>query len=79
MNRSNSEGTVPVGARSQAVLISPITGLTRTVTVHCPIPGEALILRRYTENWAKPDDRKVNPWDLNEPNPGERGTVSFPV
>ena len=32
-------------------------------------PMEALILRRYTANWAAPDDRKVNPWDLNERDP----------
>jgi plastocyanin len=36
---------------------------------------DALILRRYTENWAKPDDRKVNPWDLNEPVPTDNGTM----
>jgi FtsP/CotA-like multicopper oxidase with cupredoxin domain/plastocyanin len=44
--------------------------------------GEALILRRYTANWAAPDDRKVNPWDLNEPNPtdsGTMGTIPGPV
>ena len=29
----------------------------------------ALVYRRYTANWAAPDDRKVNPWDLNEPEP----------
>jgi len=28
--------------------------------------GEALILRRYTAGWAAPDDRKINPWDINE-------------
>jgi plastocyanin len=34
-----------------------------------PLAKDALILRRYTANWAAPDDRKVNPWDLNEPDP----------
>lgn len=28
--------------------------------------GEALILRRYTVDWTAPDDRKINPWDINE-------------
>jgi FtsP/CotA-like multicopper oxidase with cupredoxin domain/plastocyanin len=36
---------------------------------------DALVLRRYTENWAQPDDRKVNPWDLNEPDPTDTGTM----
>src|SRR5439155_17190860 len=32
--------------------------------------------------WTVPDDRKVNPWDLNEPNPtetGTKGTIPGPV
>src|SRR5437660_11965731 len=44
--------------------------------------GEALILRRYAANWAAPDDRKVNPWDLNEMDPtdtGTMGTIPGPV
>jgi hypothetical protein len=44
---------------------------------------DALILRRYSppqkadqsDAWTVPDDRKVNPWDLNEHNPGETGTM----
>lgn len=44
---------------------------------------DALILRRYkppakpdgSDAWTVPDDRKVNPWDLNEPNPSENGTM----
>jgi FtsP/CotA-like multicopper oxidase with cupredoxin domain/plastocyanin len=41
---------------------------------------EALILRRYTANWAAPDDRKVNPWDLNEPDATTtNGTIPGPV
>jgi FtsP/CotA-like multicopper oxidase with cupredoxin domain len=42
----------------------------------------ALILRRYTKDWAAPDDRKVNPWDVNEPDPtdsGTMGTIPGPV
>jgi hypothetical protein len=38
----------------------------------------ALVYRRYTANWAAPDDRKVNPWDLNEPDP-TGGTIPGPV
>jgi plastocyanin/FtsP/CotA-like multicopper oxidase with cupredoxin domain len=49
---------------------------------------DALILRRYLPPitiikkggkgraaWAVPDDRKVNPWDLNEPDPTDKGTM----
>jgi FtsP/CotA-like multicopper oxidase with cupredoxin domain len=40
-----------------------------------PLTEDALILRRYTPNWAAPDDRKINPWDLNEPDPTDAGTM----
>lgn len=41
-----------------------------------PLAANALILRRYTANWAAPDDRAVNAWDVNEPNPAQtRGTI----
>jgi plastocyanin/FtsP/CotA-like multicopper oxidase with cupredoxin domain len=63
-------------------LTSPETGTSRTQQMWKPMPGDALILRRYTANWAAPDDRKVNPWDLNEPNPtdtGTMGTIPGPV
>ena len=52
---------------------------------------DALILRRYnpptkpdgSDAWSVPDDRKVNPWDLNEPDPSEAtgtmGTIPGPV
>ena len=36
-----------------------------------PTPREALILRRMTDNWAAPDDRPLNPWDLTEPDPAQ--------
>ena len=47
------------------------------------VVDEALILRRYkpptkpdqSDAWTIPDDRKVNPWDLNEPNPTDTGTM----
>ena len=70
-------------------LTSPVTGATRNnVRMYKPLVDggnnviEALILRRYTANWAAPDDRKINPWDLNEPNPtdtGTMGTIPGPV
>ena len=56
-------------------LTSPVTGVTRNRTMYKPLPEEALILRRYTANWAAPDDRKLNPWDLNEPDPTDNGTM----
>jgi hypothetical protein len=56
-------------------LISPVTGVVRTRTMFRPLSQDALILRRYTPNWAAPDDRKVNPWDLNEPDPTDNGTM----
>jgi FtsP/CotA-like multicopper oxidase with cupredoxin domain/plastocyanin len=51
---------------------------------------DALILRRYkpptkpdkSDAWTVPDDRKVNPWDLNELDPtnsGTMGTIPGPV
>lgn len=69
-------------------LTSPVTGATRNnVRMYRPVMdggsvGEALILRRYTANWAAPADRKVNPWDLNEADPtdaGTMGTIPGPV
>jgi FtsP/CotA-like multicopper oxidase with cupredoxin domain len=76
-------------AQSKLVnLKSPVTGATRNnVRMYQPLMdganvGEALTLRRYTANWVAPDDRKVNPWDLNEPNPtdtGTMGTIPGPV
>jgi FtsP/CotA-like multicopper oxidase with cupredoxin domain len=34
-----------------------------------PTAGEVLVLRHYTADWAAPDDRLLNPWDLTEPDP----------
>ena len=61
-------------------LTSPETGVTRTRRMYNPVRSgatvaDALIFRRYTANWAAPDDRKVNPWDLNEPDPTDSGTM----
>lgn len=57
------------------VITSPETGVSRTVMMWKPLNQDALILRRYTPNWAAPDDRKVNPWDLNEHDPTDNGTM----
>ncbi len=67
-------------------LNSPETGASITRTMYLPvnagldgngdwIVSDALILRRYTDNWGAPDDRKVNPWDLNEVDPTDTGTM----
>ena len=57
-----------------------ITGAAKNPSMNFPLSDDALILRRYTENWAAPDDRKVNPWDLNEPDPAAtNGTIPGPV
>src|SRR5437867_7174179 len=83
--------------RLDVVLSSPATGHTRTVKMFRPLrkaddsADDALILRRYkpptkpdgSDAWTVPDDRKVNPWDLNEPDPteatGTMGTIPGPV
>lgn len=70
-------------------LTSPMTGVTRNVNMFLPV-DDALILRRYrppqlrdqSDAWTVPDDRKVNPWDLNEKDPtdtGTMGTIPGPV
>jgi hypothetical protein len=56
-------------------LTSPETGVVRNPLMFNPLGEDALILRRYTESWAAPDDRKVNAWDLNEPDPTDNGTM----
>src|SRR6266545_1076763 len=65
------DGMAPV----TKTLTSPVTGQVRSRTMFKPLSEDALILRRYTPNWAAPDDRKVNPWDLNEPDPTDNGTM----
>lgn len=51
-------------------------------------PVQALLLRRYkppslpdkSDAWTIPDDRRVNPWDLNEPDPTKTmGTIPGPT
>lgn len=70
-------------------LKSPGTGLQTTRKMYNPIRDgdgnvkDALILRRYkpptqpdeSDAWTVPDDRKVNPWDLNELDPTDNGTM----
>lgn len=65
---------------TDVVLQSPVSGVSRMRRMYKPLREsgnviDALILRRYTANWAAPDDRKVNPWDLNEPDPTDNGTM----
>jgi FtsP/CotA-like multicopper oxidase with cupredoxin domain len=77
-------------------LKSPGTGVTTTRKMYNPLRDgdgnvkDALILRRYkspaqpneSDAWTVPDDRKVNPWDLNELDPtdtGTMGTIPGPV
>lgn len=64
-----------VPAPGNQSLVSPVTNVATTRYMNRPLAQEALILRRYTANWAAPDDRKVNPWDLNEPDPSDLGTM----
>lgn len=77
INRMTGEDIAQMGFTPvPKTLTSPVTGAIRTdVLMNEPVEGEALILRRYTENWAAPDDRKVNPWDLNELDPTDSGTM----
>jgi len=70
-------------------LNSPGTGVSKTRTMFAPLRDDkgnaidALILRRYkppqkpdlSDAWTVPDDRKVNPWDLNEQDPTDNGTM----
>lgn len=70
-------------------LTSPGTGVTKTRKMYNPLRDsdgnvkDALILRRYkpptqpdqSDAWTVPDDRKVNPWDLNELDPTDNGTM----
>ena len=62
--------------------------IRQPVEVKMYAPVEALLLRRYkppaesdeSDAWTLPDDRRVNPWDLNEPDPSETmGTIPGPI
>jgi hypothetical protein len=74
-NYSADEGRAP----QSVTLTSPVTGAVRNnVTMYRPLSADALILRRYAQNWTATDDRKVNPWDLNERSPVIRGRSRVP-
>jgi FtsP/CotA-like multicopper oxidase with cupredoxin domain/plastocyanin len=89
-NIATAEPGPPATTPVSVTLTSTSTGFTRTgVTMFKPIRKgtklvDALIYRRYkpptdlvnfSDAWTVPDDRKVNPWDLNELDPGEHGTM----
>lgn len=70
-------------------LFSPGTGVIKMRTMYAPLRDsdgkimDALIFRRYkapvkadkSDAWTVPDDRKVNPWDINEKDPTDNGTM----
>ena len=68
-------GQAVAAASVAKTITSPETGVTHTRQMWKPLAQDALILRRYTPNWAAPDDRKINPWDLNELDPTDNGTM----
>jgi plastocyanin len=65
---------VPSSMPRQVWMFNPIRSGSAAV--------DALILRRYrppqladgSDAFTVPDDRKINPWDINERDPGENGT-----
>jgi FtsP/CotA-like multicopper oxidase with cupredoxin domain len=95
INRMSGQSVQQIeGTKPQKVTLSSVDGsINNLVTMYKPLTvnGEivdALILRRYQpartrqNSWTIPDDRKVNPWDLNEPDPtdtGTMGTIPGPV
>jgi plastocyanin len=81
---SGGPGPSPVNVTLKSAIGNP----PRTVTMFKPLTiggkvVDAVILRRYkppvqpdkSDAWTIPDDRKVNPWDLNEHDPNESGTM----
>jgi plastocyanin/FtsP/CotA-like multicopper oxidase with cupredoxin domain len=74
-NIDRMTGQSVAGSPVSKTITSPETGVTRTRSMWKPLAEDALILRRYTPNWAAPDDRKINPWDLNELDPTDNGTM----
>src|SRR6476619_1686804 len=71
------------------LLVSPGTGASHQTDMFRPLRDDAgqltdaLILRRYkppakgdgSDAWTVPDDRKINPWDINEHDPTDSGTM----
>ena len=80
-NIDRMTGRPPKGSSPVTVTLkSPVTGATTTRTMNFPINEggklhNAILLRRYTKDWVAPDDRKVNPWDVNEADPTDAGTM----
>jgi plastocyanin len=81
-------GTTPGPSPVSVTLVSVNGGPGRTVQMFKPLTDgsnivDALIYRRYkppakadlSDAWTVPDDRKINAWDLNEPDPSENGTM----
>ncbi len=85
LNIKDTTGKDPV----DVTITSPGTGVSKMRRMYNPLRDsdgnvkDALILRRYksptkpdqTDAWTVPDDRKVNPWDLNELDPTDNGTM----
>jgi plastocyanin len=80
----------PALPASEIVTVPSINGgANRKVRMYKPLRDgsgkvtDALIVRRYkaptkkdlSDAWTVPDDRKVNPWDINELDPSESGTM----
>ena len=86
VDRMTGEDFPPVGVWNGRNMHKPLGSTNAN-----PLGDDALILRRYkppadpaqpVDAWTVPDDRKVNPWDLNEPDPtetGTKGTIPGPV
>jgi FtsP/CotA-like multicopper oxidase with cupredoxin domain len=85
IDRITGETFTSVGTWNGRDMFKPLGSTTAK-----PLGEDALILRRYkppqqpdqSDAWTVPDDRKVNPWDLNEPDPtdtGTKGTIPGPV
>ena len=81
-------GATPGPSPVSVTLASVNGGPGRTVQMFKPLTDgsnivDALIYRRYkppakadlSDAWTVPDDRKINAWDLNEPDPSENGTM----
>jgi len=45
----------------------------KTTPPYRPTGQDIFVIRRYSANWAAPDDRPLNPWDLTEPDPATTG------
>jgi FtsP/CotA-like multicopper oxidase with cupredoxin domain/plastocyanin len=85
LDMKETTGNDPV----DVTITSPGTGVVKTRKMYNPLRDsdgnviDALILRAYkapiladqSDAWTVPDDRKVNAWDSNEPDPTDNGTM----